>query len=381
MPFNLPFPLTLYITGGVGLALCVVSIVLIAIFHANYKPKRIPLIMFAVGFLLFMGTGFLFWHINHLPDEEDVPIPEPVGTSVDSGLLSVSVTIPAYLLRDEDFSDFDPEEYAEKKGYKKATLNEDGSLTIKISKGDHKEKVAELLAKLEEDFAGLVGGENTPYVKFVEKTPDYHEIIITVDGEGYKEDGDATPVKVGESVVTYQVYNGDYLHSEIKVIDVKTGNTLYDAVFPDALEPGYTGTPANSPAPVEPESVSASSGTLGNYYVEIKDASIVTDYDGNPAIVITYEWTNNGEETVSAEDVLARAAFQDGTPLDDAYIGDVALYDSELLYRELDPGETFDVQCAFTLASDSAIVEFELSELAGSLGSFVAADFDPSTLG
>lgn len=286
MPFNLPFPLTLYITGGVGLALCVVSIVLIAIFHANYKPKRIPLIMFAVGFLLFMGTGFLFWHINHLPDEEDVPIPEPVGTSVDSKLLSVSVTIPAYLLRDEDFSDFDPEEYAEKKGYKKATLNEDGSLTIKISKGDHKEKVAELLAKLEEDFAGLVGGENTPYVKFVEKTPDYHEIIITVDGEGYKEDGDATPVKVGESVVTYQVYNGDYLHSEIKVIDVKTGNTLYDAVFPDALEPGYSSPaePESGSVPEKPEPVDFTADDLDNIAGTILAALPETYRDS--------EWTN-----------------------------------------------------------------------------------------
>lgn len=380
MPFNLPFPLSLYISGGVGLVLCVLSIVLIAIFHANYKPKRIPLILFAVGFLLFMGTGFMYWHINNLPEEEDVPEPEPVGTSVESGLLSVSVTIPAYLLGDEDFSDFDPEEYAEKKGYKKAALNEDGSLTIKLSKGDHKEKVAEMLAKLEEDLSGLVGGEDTPYVKFVEKTKNYDEIIITVDGEGYKEDGGATPAKVGEAIVTYQVYNGDYPHTHVIVKDVDTGAALYDAIYPDALEPGYTGSPVNDPTPAEPEPVSASSGTLGNYYVEIRDASIVTDYDGNPAIVITYEWTNNGEKTVSAEDVLAGVAFQDGTPLDDAYIGDVSIYDAELLYRELAPGETFEVQCAFTLASDSAVVEFEVSELAGSPGYFVAADFDPNTL-
>lgn len=382
MPFNLPLDTLFYITGGVGLALCLLSIILTAIFHANYKPKRIPLIMFALGFVLFMGTGFAHWYINNLPEKDDTQEILPVGTTVDSGLLNVSVTLPAYLFQDEDMSDFNAKKYAERNDYKEATLNDDGSVTVKMSKGTHKEKTAEMLAQLEEMLAGMANGEKTPYVKSVIWTKTYDEIIITVDKEGYEEASDNPAYTVGMSVTRYLVFNGDGLYSEVIVKDVGTGDTFSDEIYPDIWEDGYVSPAGPENALVPPEVPEASSsGTLGNYDVEIKDASVITDYDGVPAIIITYEWTNNSENTVSADDALTGKAYQDGVQLDEAFIGDVSIYNSELFYRELDPGETFDVQCAFELVSDSSVVEFELSELSGSSDDVVAAEFDPSTLG
>lgn len=366
-----------YITGGVGFALCVLSIILIAILHAKYKPKLIPLILFVVGFVLFLGSGFLFWRGNNLPEEE--PVEKPVGTSVDSGLLSTSVTLPAFLFQDEDMSDFKEKKYAEQNDYKKATLNEDGSVTVKMSNGRRKDILGELAAQLEETLPGLINGEKTPYIKSVIWTKEYDEIIITVDKAGYEDASDNTSYAVGMSVVRYQVFNGDYLHSEIIVKDVDTGAIISDVVYPDVWEtPEISSDPAEPP-PAKP--VPGSSGILGNYDVEIQNAAIVTDYDDNPAIVITYAWTNKSEDAVSAEDVLVETAYQDGVQLDDAYIGDAAMYDSELSFKELLPGETFEVQCAFVLASESSVVEFELSELLGSPDDVVSMSFDPSTLG
>ena len=51
----------LYITGGVGFLLSVLSIFLILIFHKKDKSKIVPLIIYFLGFVLFMGSGFLHW--------------------------------------------------------------------------------------------------------------------------------------------------------------------------------------------------------------------------------------------------------------------------------------------------------------------------------
>lgn len=367
-----------YITGGVGFALCVLSIILVAILHAKYKSKLIPLILFAVGFALFLASGFLFWRGNNLPEDAQ-PVEKPVGTSVDSGLLNTSVTLPAFLFQNEDMSAFNKKTYAERNDYKEVTLNDDGSVTAKMAKSRHKEILAELGTQLEESLAGMIKGEKTPYIKSIIWTKEYDEIIITVDKAEYESATDDIPFTVGMSVMRYQVFNGDYLHSEIIVKDVSTGATIYDGVYPDVWgTPETSSDPAESP---EPEPISGSSGILGNYDVEIKGASIVTDYDDNPAIVITYAWTNKSEDAVSAEDVFVETAYQDGVQLDDAFIGEVSLYNSELSYKELLPGETFDVQCAFAMVSESSVVEFELSEALGSPDEVVSMDFDPSTLG
>lgn len=103
-------------------------------------------------------------------------------------------------------------------------------------------------------------------------------------------------------------------------------------------------------------------GTLGDYYVDIKKAEIAEDYKGNPIVVITYEFTNNSDDSRSAMWAISEKAFQDGVELDDAYVVDDEIYDRDNARREIRPGTTVDVQCAFILTSDS-VVEFELKEL------------------
>ena len=39
---------------------------------------------------------------------------------------------------------------------------------------------------------------------------------------------------------------------------------------------------------------------LGVYAVEIKSATVTQDYHANPAVIMTYPWTNNSSETASA---------------------------------------------------------------------------------
>lgn len=119
-------------------------------------------------------------------------------------------------------------------------------------------------------------------------------------------------------------------------------------------------TPSNE-AETESEA-NAGSGTLGDYAVSINDARFGTDDEGNKVIVISYDFTNNSDESASAMWSLVTKAFQNGIELESAYYVEGIDYNDENEDKEIKPGATItDCQCAFTLDDDSD-VEFEISE-------------------
>lgn len=122
----------------------------------------------------------------------------------------------------------------------------------------------------------------------------------------------------------------------------------------------------------------AGSGTLGDYYVEIKSAELKEDYNGESVIVITYAWTNNSEDTTSAMVSTFEKAFQDGIELDSAYtVKDVDFSNNS---KDVRPGTTIDIKKAFVLTSDSSIVEFEVTEWISFSDDMVSMNFDPQNL-
>lgn len=143
------------------------------------------------------------------------------------------------------------------------------------------------------------------------------------------------------------------------------------------------GQSVNAPQPAAPADVPAASEQtgavdVGDYTVEIKDAIKTTDFEGNPAIVITYTWTNNSADTTSAMASLLGKAFQDGIQLDSAIIGNDEVYNIDLYMTEIRPGVSLDIQEAFVLKSDS-IVEFEVSDWL-SFADPATKNFDPNDL-
>jgi len=140
-------------------------------------------------------------------------------------------------------------------------------------------------------------------------------------------------------------------------------------------DPGESVEPQNSSAPTQTEpqetqevqdtpepEVSSNIATLGDYEVEIKFAVLTEDYEGNPAIAITYSWTNNSEDTTSAMVAVSCSAFQDGVGLETAIIMDDSVYDSDSFMTEVRPGTTIDVQAAFVLSNTTSVVEVEIGE-------------------
>lgn len=117
--------------------------------------------------------------------------------------------------------------------------------------------------------------------------------------------------------------------------------------------------PAESSKPTASEMIG--SGDLGDYHVEIKNGVLTEDYSGNPVCIITYSWTNNSDEATSAIFAIEEKAFQDGVELEMALLVSDA-YDAGASMKEVKPGATLDVQCAFVLANKTSDVEIELTE-------------------
>ena len=125
-----------------------------------------------------------------------------------------------------------------------------------------------------------------------------------------------------------------------------------------------------SDIPGEPE------GDLGTCHIKLVGYDYCGDDNGNTAIIITFEFTNNGSEAVVPVEAITCQAFQDGMSIGMAPISNSNLYDNgAAMNTAVEPGATSVCQCAFTQASDAPI-EFDVTEIAAVDGAKVYGSFD-----
>lgn len=122
---------------------------------------------------------------------------------------------------------------------------------------------------------------------------------------------------------------------------------------------------ASTPAESTQSSSLPESGAVGDYTVTIGNATFTTDIDGNPAIVINYDFTNNSNESVMPTLGANMNAYQDGVELEVAMILDSSVYDAGIGQRDVQPGASLaGCQHAYVLTSTSP-VEVQVSPLFG----------------
>lgn len=124
--------------------------------------------------------------------------------------------------------------------------------------------------------------------------------------------------------------------------------------------------PSTSEAATEttaaPSDELASSGALGDFEVQINDFTLGRDYQDSPAVLVSYTFTNNSDEATSATASLVSRAYQNGVELDSALITGNESYNSQDSLKDVQPGASIDLQTAFVLSSETAPVEFEMTE-------------------
>ncbi len=140
--------------------------------------------------------------------------------------------------------------------------------------------------------------------------------------------------------------------------DITTTEKTAEQVTEEAVEePEDTAEEVEEATPA-----SGDEGDLGDYHIKIQDATFGEDYQGNPMIVVHYDFTNNSDEAKAALFAVSTKAYQDGVELEVAMAMDESVYDAGIAQKDIKPGVTIeDCQIAYTMTSDSP-VEFEVTE-------------------
>ena len=120
---------------------------------------------------------------------------------------------------------------------------------------------------------------------------------------------------------------------------------------------------------------------LGDYELLYKGACIMEDSDGNYAIVLTLDFTNNGKENASYLWSIDETVMQNGVELEVANVfTDYDTFETviEGQFTEIAPGTTLEVKTAYVLKDAAAKVEATFEQLFGKKKGTIT--IDPATL-
>lgn len=120
---------------------------------------------------------------------------------------------------------------------------------------------------------------------------------------------------------------------------------------------------------------------LGDYELLYKGACIMEDSDGNDAIVLTLDFTNNGKENASYLWSVNETVMQNGVELEVATVfTDYDTFETVIDGQFIDvaPGTTLEVQTAFVLNDTTSEIKATFEELLGSKKGTIT--IDPTTL-
>ena len=104
----------------------------------------------------------------------------------------------------------------------------------------------------------------------------------------------------------------------------------------------------DSGSAAEPQAAEQSEATQAAYGVTIDGCRVTEDYQGNPAVVVTYTFTNNSDEATSFMVALYPKVFQN--------------WDSEKYSSDVKPGSSTTVEMGYAL-EDMSDITVEVEEL------------------
>ena len=120
---------------------------------------------------------------------------------------------------------------------------------------------------------------------------------------------------------------------------------------------------------------------LGDYELLYKGACIMEDSDGNDAIVLTLDFTNNGKENASYLWSVNETVMQNGVELETATVfTDYDTFETviEGQFTDVAPGATVEVRTAYLLQDTTSPVEATFEQFLGKKSGKVT--IDPATL-
>lgn len=157
------------------------------------------------------------------------------GITVDKNLLSVDVTVPASFYEGEKITQEKLNDEAAKKGYGKATLNPNGSVTFRMSKSQHNKALADM-KKSVDDYIQETVNDSPKIFKEISYNKSMTEFNVVVDKKNFEDDFAAGMIGLGIGIMSsfYQMFNGvkDEPKTTIKLTDVATGKVFDTTTWP-----------------------------------------------------------------------------------------------------------------------------------------------------
>lgn len=201
--------------------------------------KRV-IVMFCLVVILLTGCGSKS-DTNKSENQNDTT-KNSESLKVDKNLLDVTITLPASMFEGEDVNA--SAEKMKEEGCKEATVNEDGSITVKVSKSKHKEMMEEMRASMIEYLEEMKTSEDFKSIKDVTYNEDFTKFTLEVIQDEYEGSFDSfSAMGIGMMSSMYHIYNG-VLAEKVKVtIDIKNFETdeIFNTVtYPDDLNEAET---------------------------------------------------------------------------------------------------------------------------------------------
>lgn len=156
------------------------------------------------------------------------------GITVDKNIFSVDVTIPASFYEDEKLTQEELNIDAAKKGYGKAKLNSDGSVTFRMSKSQHQKALADMKKSLD-DYIQETANDSPKIFRQITYNKNMTEFNVSVDKVKFEEDLAAGMIGLGIGMLAsfYQMFNGiEIPKTTIKFTDEKTGKVFDTQSWP-----------------------------------------------------------------------------------------------------------------------------------------------------
>lgn len=158
--------------------------------------------------------------------------------NVDKGLLNVEITLPATFFEEQTEEQIIAS--AKEEGYDDVKVNEDGSVTYKMSKAKHTEMMDELEGEMVKAVEEIVKSGDYPSIKEISYNKSFDEYDVKVEREQYENslDGFALLGLVMTSSY-YQAFDGkdaDKMTITFNMIDNETNESYDTLIYPDDWE-------------------------------------------------------------------------------------------------------------------------------------------------
>lgn len=163
---------------------------------------------------------------------------EGQSIDVDQGLLSVEITIPASFFEGQDMDEVIAD--AKEDGVGEAVVNDDGSVTYRMSRLAYNRMMDELRDSLMEMVEETKTSGDFPSIQDIRHNRSFTEFTLVVDQEAYENSFDGfAALGLGMAAAFYQVFDGvapEDIKVTISMQNADTGEVFDSVVYPDALE-------------------------------------------------------------------------------------------------------------------------------------------------